>query len=112
MTTVNIAAPPQLKKPAISRYASTTIKFKSLGANIMGVPKSEKLTANMTNAVDKTPGITNGKVTAINVNQLFAPIFLEASSREVSVTLNAATKGHNAYGKKKNICTIAIPVIE
>src|SRR5699024_7486146 len=96
ITTVRIAAPPQLKNPEISLYASTTIKFKSVGAKTIGVPKSEKLTANITKAVDKIPGITSGNVTVKKVKRPLAPIIFDASSNELSLTLKAATIGHKA----------------
>src|SRR5699024_10004857 len=112
MMNVKMAAPPQLKNPEISRYASTTNKLRSVGAKMIGVPKSEKLTAKMTKAVESMPGITKGNVIVINVSQPFALIFVEASVRETSLTLKAATFGQSGWGKKKNIWTIAIPVIE
>ena len=40
------------------------------------------------------------------------PKLREASSRVISLTLKAATIGHKAYGKKKNTCTMTMPLLD
>src|SRR5699024_10295996 len=93
---VSIAAPPQLKSPAISRYASTTNKMRSVGARTIGVPKSEKLTAKITSAVDNIPEMTTGNVTVKKVRNPFAHILRYASYNDTSLILNDATIGQRA----------------
>src|SRR5699024_3643650 len=88
---------------------STTRRLVSLGANIIGAPKSEKLTVKTNNKLERIPGIASGSVIKINVNQFFAPRFLDPSSKVISLTRKVATIGHRAYGKKKKTWTIAMP---
>src|SRR5699024_11814564 len=76
---------------------------------MIGAPKSEKLTVKTNNKLERIPGIASGSVIKINVNQFFAPRFLDPSSKVISLTRKAATIGHRAYGKKKKTWTIAMP---
>ena len=70
---------------------------------MIGVPKSEKLTVKISKALEMIPGIASGNVTNTKLIQLLEPRFWDASSREISLNLNAATIGHRANGKKKKI---------